>query len=95
MRVQHIAAMPASVRPTPDRGVFLVQSKTNKAQWYRVDTETLQCNCDSAMRGKAMRSRRENKGVVLWQNRCPHIGLALVGYALLHLEAQKHCHENT
>ena len=95
MRIDHRSTIPLTVRPTADRGVYQVQSRSNKATWHRVDVETLQCDCASAMKGQANKMRRQNQGRILWEHRCPHIGLALVTYALLHLEAQHHHTEPT
>ena len=85
--IDYKAMIPPTVKPTGDIGVMLVQSRTDKWTWHRVDCELLECNCDSAQKGKARQAqKREGKR---WSNRCPHIGIALATFGLLCLGAKK------
>jgi len=88
--MNYLTVFPDNVKPTGDVGVFLVQSNTSKTRWHRVDLESLQCNCESATKGKAFRAQKRG---MTWNNRCPHIAISLAAHALLILESQSRLNE--
>jgi hypothetical protein len=82
--MNYLDLMPPRCRLTGDRGVILVQSRTNLAKWHRVDLEEMKCDCESATKGKAFKAQKRDG--MTWDNQCPHVGLALAAWALALLE---------
>ena len=70
--------LPPDVKPTADRGVYLVHSGSRVSVWHRVDVEQFQCDCESATIG--WHRRAQKKHGLSWDTLCKHLKTALAAH---------------